>query len=41
VPFFRSVLLPALIVALFSVALLVVSARLWLPGDMQAPAPVV
>ncbi|WP_255452568.1 hypothetical protein [Synechococcus sp. RSCCF101] len=37
--FFRSVLLPILIVALFSLALLVVSARLWLPGDMQAPAP--
>ncbi|NDD70189.1 MAG: hypothetical protein EBZ29_12765, partial [Synechococcaceae bacterium WB9_4xC_028] len=32
--FFRSYLLPALIVLLFAVALLAVSARIWLPGDM-------
>ena len=38
--FFRSYLLPALIVLLFAVALLAVSARIWLPGDMLAPAPV-
>jgi hypothetical protein len=38
--FFRSYLLPALIVLLFAVALLAVSARIWLPGDMLAPAPI-
>ena len=37
--FFRSTLLPALIVLLFGVAFLAVSARIWLPGDMAAPAP--
>ncbi|WP_259703094.1 MULTISPECIES: hypothetical protein [Synechococcales] len=37
--FFRSTLLPAAIVLLFGLALFVVSARLWLPGDMLAPAP--
>lgn len=36
--FFRSVLLPAAIVLLFALALLAVSARIWLPGDMAAPA---
>lgn len=36
--FFRSVLLPAGIVLLFALALLAVSARIWLPGDMAAPA---
>jgi len=40
VQFFRSTLLPALIVLLFAVALFAVSARIWLPGDMLAPAPV-
>jgi len=38
--FFRSNLLPALIVLLFAVALFAVSARIWLPGDMLAPAPI-
>ncbi len=39
VSFFRSTLLPALIVLLFTLALVAVSARIWLPGDMLAPAP--
>jgi hypothetical protein len=39
VSFLRSVVLPAVIVLLFATALVVVSARIWLPGDMQAPAP--
>ena len=38
--FFRSTLLPALIVLLFALALVAVSARIWLPGDMLAPAPI-
>ena len=38
VSFFRSTLLPALIVLLFTLALVAVSARIWLPGDMLAPA---
>ncbi|AII45912.1 putative membrane protein [Synechococcus sp. A15-127] len=38
--FFRSTLLPVLIVLLFALALVAVSARIWLPGDMLAPAPV-
>lgn len=40
VQFFRSTLLPAAIVLLFGLALFAVSARIWLPGDMAAPAPV-
>ncbi len=40
VQFFRSTFLPALIVLLFALALVAVSARIWLPGDMLAPAPV-
>lgn len=39
VAFFRTTLLPILIVALFALALVAVSARIWLPGDMLAPAP--
>lgn len=39
VSFFRTTLLPVLIVALFALALVAVSARIWLPGDMLAPAP--
>jgi hypothetical protein len=35
-----STLLPAAIVLLFSLALFAVSARIWLPGDMAAPAPI-
>jgi hypothetical protein len=38
--FFRSTLLPAAIVLLFALALFAVSARIWLPGDMAAPAPI-
>jgi hypothetical protein len=38
--FLRSTLLPAAIVLLFGLALFAVSARIWLPGDMAAPAPV-
>ena len=38
--FFRSTLLPILIVALFALALVAVSARIWLPGDMLSPAPI-
>ena len=41
VSFFRSTILPVLIVALFGLALFAVSARIWLPGDMLAPAPVI
>jgi hypothetical protein len=40
VSFFRSTLLPAAIVLLFGLALFAVSARIWLPGDMLAPAPI-
>jgi len=32
--------LPAAIVLLFALALFAVSARIWLPGDMAAPAPI-
>lgn len=39
VSFLRSKLLPAAIVILFGLALFAVSARIWLPGDMAAPAP--
>lgn len=38
--FFRQYILPFLIVIVFLVALFVVSARNFLPGDMVAPAPV-
>jgi len=38
VSFIRSTLLPAAIVLLFGLALFAVSARIWLPGDMSAPA---
>ena len=37
---FRSTVLPVLIVLLFALALFAVSARIWLPGDMLAPAPI-
>jgi hypothetical protein len=39
VQFLRSTLLPAAIVLLFGLALVAVSARIWLPGDMAGPAP--
>jgi len=38
--FLRTTILPILIVTLFAVALFAVTARIWLPGDMLAPAPV-
>ena len=38
--FLRSTLLPAAIMVVFAVALFVVSSRIWLPGDMAAPAPI-
>ena len=38
--FFRSTVLPVLIVAIFGLAFIAVSARIWLPGDMLAPAPI-
>jgi len=37
--FLKSTLFPILIVGLFGLAFLAVSARIWLPGDMLAPAP--
>ncbi|HIK45132.1 MAG TPA: hypothetical protein IGR64_09625 [Leptolyngbyaceae cyanobacterium M65_K2018_010] len=38
--FFRSYIAPLLIVLIFSVAMLAVSARIFLPADMVAPAPI-
>ena len=38
--FFRQVVVPFLILLVFGVALLAVSIRSFLPGDMAAPAPV-
>ncbi|MEM6836367.1 MAG: hypothetical protein AAF609_05890 [Cyanobacteria bacterium P01_C01_bin.120] len=38
--FFRSYLLPFLIVLTFLIAMLAVSARIFLPNDMAAPAPI-
>jgi hypothetical protein len=38
--FLRQVIAPLLIVLVFVVALVAVSARIWLPSDMMAPAPV-
>jgi hypothetical protein len=40
VSFLRSTLLPAAIVVMFGLALFAVSARIWLAGDMAAPAPI-
>ena len=37
--FFRAYIAPLLVVALFLLALAVVSARFFLPDDMLAPAP--
>ncbi len=37
--FLRTTILPLIIVSLFGLALLAVTARIWLPGDMLAPAP--
>ena len=38
--FFRSYIAPVLIVLIFAIAMLAVSARIFLPGDMMAPAPI-
>ncbi|MGF1458766.1 MAG: hypothetical protein ACFBSG_07040 [Leptolyngbyaceae cyanobacterium] len=38
--FFRSYIAPFLIVLTFLIAMLAVSARIFLPNDMQAPAPI-
>lgn len=38
--FFRQFIAPLLIVLVFLVALAAVSARIWLPSDMAAPAPI-
>lgn len=37
--FFRQIIAPVLIVLVFLVAMLAVSARIFLPADMAAPAP--
>lgn len=36
----RSYVIPFLILIVFLVAMLSVSARIWLPSDMMAPAPI-
>ncbi|MGD1948457.1 MAG: hypothetical protein ACFB14_02285 [Leptolyngbyaceae cyanobacterium] len=36
----RSYVIPFLILIVFLVAMLAVSARIWLPSDMLAPAPI-
>ena len=36
----RSYIIPFLILVVFLVAMLAVSARIWLPSDMLAPAPI-
>lgn len=38
--FFRQYIAPLFIVLIFAVALLAVSARIFLPSDMMAPAPI-
>lgn len=38
--FFRAYIAPLLIVLTFLVAMLAVSARIFLPNDMMAPAPI-
>ncbi|MGB5974777.1 MAG: hypothetical protein WBG38_15740, partial [Nodosilinea sp.] len=38
--FFRSYVAPFIIVLIFAVAMLAVSARIFLPSDMMAPAPI-
>ncbi|NET31121.1 MAG: hypothetical protein F6K19_03865 [Cyanothece sp. SIO1E1] len=39
-PIFRQYIAPFLIVLIFVVAMVAVSARIFLPGDMMAPAPI-
>ncbi|EKV01873.1 hypothetical protein Lepto7375DRAFT_4066 [Leptolyngbya sp. PCC 7375] len=36
----RSYIIPFLILIVFLVAMVAVSARIWLPSDMLAPAPI-
>jgi hypothetical protein len=38
--FLKTKVLPFAIVSLFGIAFIAVSARIWLPGDMIAPAPI-
>lgn len=38
--FFRSYIAPLFTVLIFAVAMLAVSARIFLPSDMMAPAPI-
>lgn len=38
--FFRQYIAPLIVVMMFLFALFVVSARIFLPGDMTAPAPI-
>lgn len=38
--FFRQYIVPFAVIAIFLIALLAVSARIFLPSDMAAPAPV-
>ncbi|MEM8640525.1 MAG: hypothetical protein AAGG51_17170 [Cyanobacteria bacterium P01_G01_bin.54] len=38
--FFRQVIMPLFVVLIFLIALVAVSARIFLPSDLQAPAPV-
>jgi len=38
--FFRSYIAPLLIVLIFAIAMLAVSARIFLPNDLAAPAPI-
>jgi len=38
--FFRQYIAPLFVVLLFALALVVVSARIFLPSDMMAPAPI-
>jgi hypothetical protein len=38
--FFRQYIAPLLVTLLFAIALVAVSARIFLPSDMMAPAPI-
>ncbi|MFM2432046.1 MAG: hypothetical protein RLZZ511_3259 [Cyanobacteriota bacterium] len=38
--FFRQYVAPLIAVLIFSLALVAASARIWLPNDMAAPAPI-
>ncbi len=38
--FFRQYVAPLIVTLLFAVALIAVSARIFLPSDMMAPAPI-